>query len=149
MLMGRFRPVRISSLTPISSWAISTSSNTYTTFWNLVLSPFSFSSSHSSSSTVHTPQFTCLYSHFTDTSTELDRLTSSTHPAGTTPSGDVTRGDLARTATTWLLSVQRLKRERGRGAVRYQRWVERLHKEVSILRPSHRPAVQGSSLIGR
>jgi hypothetical protein len=42
-----------------------------------------------------------------------------------------TVGELARRATAWLLEVGKRRRERGWGVVRAQRWVERVHKDVS------------------
>ncbi len=58
---------------------------------------------------------------------ELDRLAKSAAQSdGRNVAGS------ASVATLWLLSVNRLHRERGHGVLRCQRWVERLHTEVGF-----------------
>lgn len=68
----------------------------------------------------------------TDTA-ELDKLKLSLEPAGVTPDGDVTTGDLAKAATRWLLDINRIKKEVGHGAIRLQKWSEHLDKTVRRL----------------
>lgn len=63
---------------------------------------------------------------------ELDGLTASQNPLTVLPS--ITVGDVARSATTWLLQVNKSRRETGRGVVRCQKWIEKDDTSVSLPR---------------
>lgn len=75
---------------------------------------------------------------------ELDKLTASTHPAGSTPNGDVTVGNLARMATTWLLDLlkTRPKGQEGEWYLKCQKWGEQLDKQVRLPNPNSIPRTE-------